>query len=409
MKFLHLSDLHFGKTLHNVSLIESGDQGQFANETIRIIGEEKPDAVLIAGDIYDRGVPSKEAVQLFSRFLTTIAVDMEIPVLIIAGNHDGGERLEFARDILKEQNVYIAGTVEKEMVHVSLPDENGEEIVFWLMPYVYPAAVRVALQKDDSEIATYTDAVRELLAAQDIDYSKRNVLLAHQMVCAGGEEPKHSDSESQVGGVGGIDAALFEGFDYVALGHIHGAQCVGSERIRYCGAPLCYHFSEAEQKKGLLFVTIGEKEADLTFETRQTELLHRVRPTMIGTLEEIEQAEKASVARNEYVRVELTDETLPPNVRDRLEALFTSKGCILLDVVLNRRTSGETRERISAAENLSPAEHFERFYEVQKLSHVSPADREVLLALSAQVSEHPDKTEEELIQELVDMVLRQEA
>ena len=407
MKILHLADLHFGKSLHALSLIDSGDQKYWADKTIEIIKEERPQAVVIAGDVYDRGVPTREAVQLFSGFLTRIAREEGIPVLITAGNHDGGERLEFANEILKDSHVYIAGTVSKEMMKVTLWDEYGP-VHFWLMPFVFPAAVRTALETGEDEISSYTEAVRRLLAEQPIDFSQRNVLVAHQMVMHGGCEPEHSDSESAVGGVGGIDSTVFEGFDYVALGHIHGAQKVGSERIRYAGAPLCYHFSEAGQKKGLLFVTVGPKGRELQTETVTFAPLHRVRATVTGTLEEILRAERETPSENEYIRVELTDDPVPEHAREQLAAVFETHGSRLLDLTAVRRMHRAEERQTRRAGELSPFDFFEQFYEEQKGAQLSGHDRELLGILSGQVLEHGDRTQEELEDILISLLLEQE-
>ncbi|MBQ0059799.1 MAG: exonuclease SbcCD subunit D, partial [Lachnospiraceae bacterium] len=389
MKILHLADLHFGKSLHAYSLIESGDQPDWAEKTLARIHAEKPKAVVIAGDVYDRGVPSREAVQLLDRFLTRIAKEEGIPVLLTAGNHDGGERLEFARNLLHDSGVYIAGTVSKEMVHLTLKDEYGP-VNFWLMPYVFPAAVREALGLEDDAINSYTDAVRALLSAQPIDFSQRNVILAHQMVLHMGQEPEHSSSETVVGGIGGVDSAVFDGFDYVALGHIHGAQKVGDEHIRYAGAPLCYHFSEATQKKGLLFVNIGQKGSPLTFDTQKTEALHKVRPTMIGTFEEIMEMERQSQARNEFVRVELTDAVVPHEAREKLTAMFATHGCRLLDLVAAQRNVITFSSTIHHLEDLSPDEHFSAFYREQRSEDLSADDQVVIKVLAQQVMENAD-------------------
>lgn len=409
MRLLHLADLHFGKSLHNLSLTESGDQRYWVEQLMAFIQQEKPDAVLIAGDVYDRGVPSRDAVQLLSDMLTGIA-HMKTPVLMVAGNHDGGERLEFAAGLLDKQMVYIEGTVKPQMRCVTLQDANGP-VHFWLMPYVFPAAVRTALQLGEDEAASFTEAVRLLLEAQPIDYSQRNVLIAHQMVAGNGETVEHSPSETSVGGLGGVDAALLKDFDYVALGHIHGAQRAGYEHVRYAGAPLCYHFSEANQKKGPLMVSLGAKGSGIIYETTQLPPLHRVRPTMVGTAQEILAWEKESTARGEYVRVELTDDHIPAGTQDQLRALFASHDCQLLDIGRARceRAAGAEGQAAAAAEELSLEDHFLRFYRKQTgEADPSAKDAALIRLLAQQIGDQADADADRLVDELVEAVLKQE-
>ena len=223
MRFLHLADLHFGKTLHGVSLLENGDQSDWVERFLRLAGECRPDAVVIAGDVYDRGAPSGAAMQLLSRMVTGIT-ELGTAVLIAAGNHDSGQRLSCFRELLSRQNVHIAGVPERTLTHVTLRDAHGD-VTFWLLPYVFPAAVAQLL--GDETIRDYDAAVRRLLAAQDVDFSRRNVIVAHQNVTRGGAEGVRGGSESMVGGVGQVDYRAFDGFDYVALGHIHAAFPVG--------------------------------------------------------------------------------------------------------------------------------------------------------------------------------------
>jgi len=412
MRILHLADLHLGKTLHELSLIASGDQPAWTRSIFEYIDREAPDAVVIAGDVYDRGVPSREASVLLSSFLTGLA-DRNIPVMIIAGNHDGGERLEFLSDILKRNNIHIAGVVRREMEHVTLDSGDGlGPVTFWLMPYIFPAAVRQALELDDDTPLTYTESAKALINAQNIDFSARNVLIAHQTVICGGVEPEHSRSETAVGGVGGIDVSAFEGFDYVALGHIHGAQKVGSERVRYAGSPLCYHFSEAGQVKGPLMVTIGAKDEMPVAETAHIQPLHVMRKIMKGSFDEIVELETKSAARGEYVSVALTDELLNGNARDTLAALFESHGCKLLELTREiRRTAGnaEGGSQEAAPDEVSLEELFIRFFRKQT-GREDPDINEAKLIhfAAAQRDTSPQLDDDALADELADFALRQE-
>lgn len=323
MKFFHLADLHLGKSIHGFSLIEEGDQPYWADHFLKAVDEQRPDGVVIAGDIYDRAVPPKEAVELFDQMLTALA-RRGIPVLIVAGNHDSGPRLAFASGLLEREGVYIAGEAKAEMVHVTLQDEFGP-VTFWLMPFLFPAAVRYALDQED--LGSYDEAVRVLLAEQRIDFSQRNVLVAHQFVVSGGEKPEMGGSETTVGGLGQVDASAFDGFDYVALGHIHGAQKIGREEVRYGGSPLPYSFSEVNQRKGLTLVEMGEK-GQLSVRLLELPPLHKMRQEK-GTLEEILNREGDEISQEDYLRVVLTDPQMPARAMEQLRAVYPN----LMEVV----------------------------------------------------------------------------
>ncbi len=229
MKFLHLADLHLGKSIYGVSLIDNGDQIFWARRFLEKAAALKPDAVVIAGDVYDRSAPSGDAVMLLNYILTELE-QMDIPVMLIAGNHDSGQRLSFAGSILAKRRIYIAGSVDAEITHVTVSDKDGSgEVTFWLVPYLFPAAA--AQKLGDDSIGDYETAMRKLLERQGIDFSKRNVLVAHQNVTAGGREAGRGGSESMAGGVGQMDYRVFDGFDYVALGHIHASCSVGRREV----------------------------------------------------------------------------------------------------------------------------------------------------------------------------------
>ena len=266
MRFLHLADLHLGKSLYGVSLIDNKDQEYWKDRFLEKTEEIKPDAVVISGDIYDRNAPSGQAVMLLDSMLTRLE-SMEIPVLIIAGNHDSGQKLSFGGSILAKRNIYMAGVADKEICRVTIPEKDGlGDVTFWLIPYLFPAMA--AKLFEDESIRDYETAMRRLLESQNIDFSRRNVAVAHQNVTAQGKEARRGGSESMAGGVGQMDYRVFDGFDYVALGHIHASYHVGRRQVRYAGTPLCYHFDETRQpQKGPLLVELGEKGAPVTIET----------------------------------------------------------------------------------------------------------------------------------------------
>lgn len=330
MRFLHLADLHFGKSIYGVSLVESGDQPHWVERFLEKVEALRPDAVVIAGDVYDRGAPSGDAVQLLSRMLTGLN-RLGVPVMMVAGNHDSVQRLSFAGDMLSRQGVYVAPDLfeSKRLSRVTLTDAHGE-VDFWLMPYVFPALVERALGLES--FRDYDAAVRALLNRQGVDFARRNVLIAHQNVTANGAEAERGGSESMVGGVGQVDYTAFDGFDYVALGHIHAACPVGREEVRYAGSPLCYHFDETRQReKGPLLVELGEKGAPVRMETIHIPPQHPMR-RLCGPYEAIREAALGDATRGAYASVTLTDRRVGPEEADFLRELFASRGGKLLEL-----------------------------------------------------------------------------
>lgn len=333
MKFLHLADLHFGKSIHGVSLVENGDQPAWAERFLKLAEELRPDAVVMAGDIYDRNAPSGDAVSLLDRVITGLA-GLGIPVLMTAGNHDSGQRLSFGGRLLAKQNIHICGVLSRELPHVTLSDGHGP-VTFWLMPYIFPALAAQMLE--DDSIHDYDTAVRKLLAAQEIDFTQRNVLAAHQNVTVNGQEVGRGGSESMVGGVGQVDYTAFDGFDYVALGHIHAAYPVGRDSVRYAGSPLCYHFTETRQaRKGPLLVELGAKGQPPVITTQIIPALHPMREIR-GAFAEIRAAELAGERRGEYLRIVLTDRRPEPEDYRFFRELYESRGSVLMELVSEYR------------------------------------------------------------------------
>lgn len=393
MKFFHLADLHLGKTIHGYSMIEMGDQIYWMEELLKKAEELQPDAVLISGDIYDRAVPSKEAVRLFDELLTRLA-KLKIAVLMIAGNHDSGSRLAFADQLLRHQKIYIAGEIRREISHVTLEDSYGS-VTFWLLPYFFPAAVNAALERED--LKDYDSAMRAMLENQKIDFSKRNILLCHQFVAAGGEKPLMGGSETTVGGIGQIDAAGLEGFDYVALGHIHRAQAMGKKEVRYAGSPLVYHFSELGQRKGLTVVEIREKGA-VEICVEPLDVLHPMCEVR-GTLEEIF---AEPVEKNSYIKAVILQELLPPGTVEALRTHFEAKDCILMEIVREPVSEKKRFERNGGADirNRSIEELFTEFYSFMKNGDLPDGVSEQLIGYTAELTRNQsgDETEKERVQ-----------
>ena len=340
MRFLHLADLHFGKSIYGTSLLESGDQGAWVDRFLELAESVRPDAVVIAGDVYDRSAPSGDAVQLLSRMLTRLS-ELHIPSMLCAGNHDSVQRLSFANSLLFREGLHISGSLYHDpmLSHVTLKDEHGP-VTFWLMPYVFPALIAKAL--DDDTLRTGEAAVRALLERQPIDFAQRNVLVAHQNVTANGVEGERGGSESMVGGVGQIDYTAFDGFDYVALGHIHAAYAVGRESIRYAGSPLCYHFNETRQSaKGPVLVELGAKGEGVKIETLAIPPLHPMREIR-GAYEEIREAELNDTRRSEYLRIVLTDRRVSPESSAFFRELYAGRDSVLMELCSEfTRFSGE--------------------------------------------------------------------
>ena len=377
MRFLHLSDLHLGKAIHGLSLLENGDQGVWAERFLQLSCRVKPDAVLVAGDIYDRSAPSGDAVQLLSRVLTELSA-RGIPVMLSAGNHDSVQRLSFAAPLLARQGVHISRPLSEspELEHVTLRDEFGP-VTFWLMPYVFPALIAQTLGEDcprDND-----GAVRALLARQPVDFSQRNVLVAHQNVTANGVEAIRGGSESMVGGVGQIDYTAFDGFDYVALGHIHAAYAVGRDSVRYAGSPLCYHFDEVRQQaKGPVLVELSAKGEPIRIETLLIPPLHPMRE-LRGAFEELRAEALADTRRGEFLRVALTDRRVTQESAAFFRELFESRDSVLMEICSEynawHEISGPERE---AAKQKSVEELFTDFF-AQRLGGELPTEKEAAL------------------------------
>ena len=355
MKFFHLSDLHIGKQLHHYNLRE--DQAHILGQVICYAKDIHPDAVVIAGDIYDKTVPSAEAVTLWDEFLTGLSrIRPRIPVLIISGNHDSAERLQYAATLLKDQEIYLAGEAgEDQMQKVTLEDAYGE-VDFYLLPFVKPSYVRHLFPEDPPE--NYTEAVEKLISRESIDFiNKRNVLVSHQFY-RGSKEPVTCDSEIfSIGGLDQVDVSVVRGFDYGAFGHLHSAQKAGAEAYRYCGTLLKYSVSEADQEKTLHLVELGEKGAPVKVEKLPLHPLRDVRRVR-GNLDDILK-EADPRHRDDYVSVVLTDETDPYKPKEQLQKVY---GHILEVRMDNTRTRKKLEFDDDEIRLGDPAQVFADFY-----------------------------------------------
>lgn len=375
MKLIHLSDLHLGKRVGEVSMLE--DQAYILDRVLDIVDGAGPDALLIAGDVYDKSVPSAEAVTLFDDFLCRLA-RRKLPVLVISGNHDSPERLAFGSRLMEGAGVHLSPVYDGNVKPITLTDEHGP-VDFWLLPFLKPAHLRRFYPEET--IDSYTDAVGAAIAHMNIDPSRRNVLLCHQFVT--GAATCESE-ELIVGGTDNVDAAVFDGFDYVALGHLHGPQNVGSSRIRYCGTPLKYSFSEASQYKSVTVAELGEK-GDLTLHTVPLTPRHDMR-VIQGTFAQLT-AENSDAAgeREDYLHVILTDEEDVPEALGRLRLVYPN--ILKLSYDNTRTRTSQSVDRAQRVAQKSPLELFEELYETQNNQPMSQEQRDFAQRLIEQLRE----------------------
>lgn len=353
MKFVHISDLHLGKRIYDFSMLD--DQKHILGEILKVIDSEAPDAVLIAGDVYDKSIPSIEAVELLDDFLFELS-GRDLQVFLISGNHDSPERLAFASRLISPTGIHLSPVYSGAVEPVELTDEFGP-VDIYLLPFVKPAHVRRFFP--DAKIESYNDALRTAVEALRIDRSRRNVLVTHQFITGAAR----SDSEEiSVGGTDNVDAAVFDDFDYVALGHIHGPQNIGSERIRYCGTPLKYSFSEVSHEKSVTVVDMG-KDGELTVRTAPLRPLHDMRE-IEGTYEELTyRPAYEGTNTDDYLHITLTDEEDVPDAIGKLRLIYTNLMC--LDYNNSRTRSAGTLSDLADVERRSPLDLFREFYEQQ--------------------------------------------
>lgn len=363
MKFLHLSDLHLGKRVNEVSMLD--DQAFILQQILGIIDETKPDAVLIAGDVYDKSVPSAEAVTLFDDFLVKLS-KRKLPVLLISGNHDSPERLSFGGRLLDASGIHISPVYNGDIRPIVLQDEYGP-VSFWLLPFLKPAHVKRFFPEE--AIESYTDACRAAVSHMDIERSARNVLLTHQFVT--GAQTCESEERS-VGGTDNVDASVFACFDYVALGHIHNPQNIGSNRIRYCGTPLKYSFSEAAHQKSVTLVTLGEKGA-LHLALCPLRPKHDLREIRGSFAEVTDRAFYTNAPTDDYLHVILTDEEDVPEAVGKLRLIYPNLMKLSYD---NTRTREDNViDAASDVQHKTPLELFEELYALQNNQAMSEEQR----------------------------------
>lgn len=367
MKFIHLSDLHIGKRINEYSMLE--DQAHILSSIIDIIDDVKPDAVIIAGDIYDKAIPSAEAVQLFDDFLVKLS-ERSLHVFVISGNHDSPERISFGARLMEKSGIHLSPVYDGNIKSVTLKDTYGS-VHIHMLPFIKPAHVRRFYDSED--IVSYTDAVRVALSKQAFNKNERNILITHQFVT--GAQRTESE-EISVGGSDNVDSGVFEGFDYVALGHIHRAQSCGADNIRYSGTPLKYSFSEAKDNKS---VTVAELFEKGTVKISQIPLvplrdMHEIKGTYNSVM--MRDFYKDTTYTEDYMHITLTDEDDIPDAIGRLRTVYHNLMKLDYD---NLRTRGENIiDNIKYEESKTPLEHFSEFYELQNNQPMSQMQHEFI-------------------------------
>lgn len=362
MRLIHLADLHLGKRVHEYSMIE--DQRLMLEQVLQLCRNKRPDALLIAGDVYDKTIPSLEAIALLEHFLYALST-LDIAVMMIAGNHDSGERLSFGGSFFKSHKLYVAGSFQGKLDTVTLFDEDGP-INFHLLPFIRQADVRPHFPEDT--IDSVSAAVSAALSTIDRGPG-RHVLIAHQFVTAREHDPIRSDSELlQVGTLDAIDASIFDHFDYVALGHLHGPQQVGRGPVHYAGSPLPYSFSEVNQTKGVLLVEL-KADAEPTICQLPIQGRHVMR-RIKGTIDDLIEAGRRleandDIARYDYLEVTLTDEGPVTDPMNRLRSVYPH----VMQLLFERKSrADEARDTLLDEEDLremGPDELFAQFFLAQ--------------------------------------------
>ncbi len=379
MKLFHISDLHIGKQLHFYNLRDN--QLEILIQVVDRAKEQHPDAIIIAGDIYDKSVPSAEAYTVFDKFLNDLSdITPSISVMIIAGNHDSAERLSYASSFLEKHNIYISvlppQTEEEHLKKVVLKDKYGP-VNFYLLPFTKPGYVRHLFE--EGSITGYDKAISALIDREQINYSERNILISHQFYVSGEMIPETCDSEQvylSVGGVDSVDIASIIQFDYVALGHLHGPQHIGRRNIRYSGTPLKYSVSEEKHVKSVTMVTIGEKGEEISIDKLPLAAIQDVRKEK-GTLSEII-SRATPENRHDFISITLTDEADIYKPKEQLEEYYDS---ILEVKVENSRTKVQLENAISEASVLDPFEAFKEFYQEINCEPINNNEEKIMIEI----------------------------
>lgn len=372
MKILHLGDLHLGKRVNEISMIE--DQKFILDQIVTLVKEEKIDVILLCGDIYDKAIPTIEAIHLLDEFLEELS-DLKVKVLMISGNHDSSERLSFGRNLFKRSNLYIASQFNQEIEKITIK-EDGYNINFYMLPFVKPAYINHVLK---IQTETYEECFKHLMEQVKINEDETNILLAHQFVTVGKNSPELSDSEtSSLGGIDNIDYRLFDAFDYVALGHIHKPQAMGREMVRYAGSILKYSFSEIRKDKQATILTIS-KNKQISLSHHLLKPLRDMRE-MECSLESLLKRKCEIGNEEDYMHVILTDEEQILDAIGKVRAVYPN----VMQISFKNRRHMMQYETIQMKENQiadqNPMELFEQFYKMQ--NHIDLDEKRAQMAIS---------------------------
>ena len=361
MKILHLADLHIGKIVLEQSMLE--DQKYILKQIVEKIKNEKIELVLIAGDIYDRSVPPSDAVTCLNNFLKILIKDLKVKVCIIAGNHDSKERLGFGSEIFANDGLYITANYKGKVDKIELHDEYGK-LNIYMLPYIKPVEVKEFF--GDIEINSYHEAIRTIIEKEKIDQNERNIILSHQFVTAGSEEPERSESETLIlGGTENVDISCYKKFDYVALGHIHGPQRIGRDTARYAGTILKYSFSEVNQKKSLTMINFKEK-GNLDIKLIPLEPLRDMR-ILKGPIEELNKEENYKKTNVEdYIKAIITNEEPVYDAIGKMKKIFPNT--LRLEIE-NSKTNLNIDKKLSNLDNIKKKDEIELFNEFYKYQH----------------------------------------
>lgn len=389
MRFIHTADWHIGKIVNEFSMLD--DQRYILDNLVDLLDKEKPDALVIAGDLYDRSVPPAKAVELLNEYFSKIVLELGIPIIAISGNHDSGERLSFASSLLQKQGLYIEGELKRNIKPVTIKDTD-----FYLIPYCDPALVRHIYEEND--IKTHEEAMQKIISEINLnrDKNKKAVIVAHgyisnladkenksrdEILKESGLELSDSERPLSMGGTDIISAKVFDGFDYVALGHLHGAQKVGSDRVRYSGSPLKYSFSEENHKKSLTFVDISEDNIKIELKPLvPTRDMRSIR----GNLEELINKEFYNESNiNDYVFAYLTDEGELHEPMASLRAVYPN--IMGLKRAVDKTLDFKMIEVNKAQREKSKIELFKDFYENVTQTELSSERENIVLKIIEEV------------------------
>lgn len=366
MKLFHISDLHLGKRVYEFSMLE--EQKELLRTILKKIEEEKPDVLLITGDVYDKPVPPTEAVKLLNDFLTELS-ERELATYIIAGNHDSAQRLEFGKEIFGKNHIHIAGSISEKLEQFTEMDAYGP-VDIWLLPFFKPAHVNGVFVENN--FSSYGEAAKALLDCEKIDFSRRNVILVHQFVTWRGNVERSESETMSLGGVDEIDASLFFDFDYAALGHLHSPQRMGKETVRYAGSPMPYSFSEIRQKKGITVVELKEK-GNIILDFIPLETKRKFREIK-GPLQKLISAAKAEGGSEDYIRCILTDQEALLDPIGQLRNVYPN----LMTLEFEQKDRAYEQEIAIDTEDIKPDELFSMFFEKQNDREINETQQKLL-------------------------------